>query len=169
MFFFIVIPHDLLQQYNERWFECFTETKQLETYIDKSTSIQNVTFRTACSNYMSQLNSDKIASLIWNADVDFINTMFVMSEEDVKDNDKNRYERFGIIISDDLPQHYIERWYECLTNTRELQKYIEKIRPIKNETFRYAMCNLLRKLNTHKNASLIWNANEDLINTMLVK
>ncbi|CAG2206133.1 unnamed protein product [Mytilus edulis] len=166
--FGIVIPDDLLQQYIERWVQCLTKTKQLETYIDKSRPLKDITFRIALNKYMKQLNTDKIASLIWNTDGEFINTMFAMAEEDIKNNTDNRYECFGIVISDDLLKQYIDRWFERLTKTNGLEKYIDKNRPMKNVTFRIAFSDYLRKLVIEKIASLIWNADGEFINTMFV-
>ncbi|CAG2197195.1 unnamed protein product [Mytilus edulis] len=166
--FGIVIPIDILQQYIERWFQRLTETIDLQKYIDRNRPMKNSTFRNAMCNYMRELNTEKITFLIWNAGGDFINTMFVMAEEDIKENAENRYECFGIVIPDDLLQQYIERWFERLTKTSGLEKYIDRNRPIKNETFRIALSDYLRKFNTEKIASLIWNAEGEFINTMLV-
>ncbi|CAG2206134.1 unnamed protein product [Mytilus edulis] len=148
--FGIVIPDDLLQQYIERWFKSLTKTWSVEYVMCDSRLLKNIMFRNSLCNYIRQLDTEKIAALILNADEDFINTMFVMAEQDIKDNDENRHECFGIVIPDNLLQQYMERWFQRLTKTSDLEKFINKNRPINNVTFCIALNEYVRQFNTEK-------------------
>ncbi|VDI42562.1 Hypothetical predicted protein [Mytilus galloprovincialis] len=164
----IVIPGDLFLQYIERWFKLLTKTSKLEKLIDENRPFKNITFRTALYNYMKQLNTETIASLILNADVEFLQNMFVMTEDDIRDNTENGYELFGIIIPADLLKPYIDIWLKCLTQTRELQKSIDKNRPQKNALFRSAFQTYMEQTNAEKIATLIQTGSTDFLNAMFV-
>ncbi|CAC5360487.1 unnamed protein product [Mytilus coruscus] len=166
--FGIVIPNDLLQQYIDRWLKSLTETSKLGKCIDANRPLKNDTFRSSLCNYMRQLNREKIASLVWDANDEFLQKMFVMTEDDIKDNAENRYECYGIVIADELLQHYIKKWLNRLTKTSELEKCIDTNRPLRNVAFRAALSDYMRKLNTANIASLIWDANDDFFNKMFV-
>ncbi|CAG2198732.1 unnamed protein product [Mytilus edulis] len=164
----IIIPTDLLQQYTERWFNRLTFTRCIEKFMDTSRPLKNVTFCSTLSNYIRQLNTETISCIIQTANSDFINKMFVMIEADLDDTSKDRYEYFGIVIPDNLLQQYIERWFECLTTTMDLEKYINKNRLMKNITFCTALRIHMKQLNIEKICSLIQTAKGDFINKMFV-
>ncbi|XP_052084012.1 uncharacterized protein LOC127721316 [Mytilus californianus] len=166
--FGIVIPDDLLHQYIQRWFNDLTKTPSVDNTIEKNRPLLNITFSGAIRTYMAKLTTEQIAQIIKTAHDDFINLMFVMTQEDIKDNCANRYEFFGIVIPDDLLQQYLERWINSVTKTSEVEKFIDKNRPSKNETFRSALCNYTRQLNTETISSLFLSANDDFLNKMFV-
>ncbi|CAC5360488.1 unnamed protein product [Mytilus coruscus] len=164
----IVIPDDLVHQYIERWFYDLTKSQFVEATIGKNRPLSNVKFRNAVRTYMSQLTNENIASIIQNAHEDFLNLMFVMTEDDIKDNDDNRYDCFGIVIPDDMIQQYIQRWFNNLTNTDSVEDMIDRNRPLLNVTFRCALRDHIRQLTTENIAFIIQNTHEDFLDLMFV-
>ncbi|VDI28090.1 Hypothetical predicted protein, partial [Mytilus galloprovincialis] len=166
--FGIVVSVDLLQQYIHKWLKCLTYTSDLEKCIDENRLFKNSAFRTALCNYMRQLDKETIASLISDAGEDVLNKMFVMTDEDIIDSAENQHKCFGIVIPDHLLQHYFDIWLKRLTKTSGIEKCIDENRPLKNDTFRTALCDHMRQLNTEKIAHLIRNAKNDFLNKMFV-
>ncbi|CAG2198315.1 unnamed protein product [Mytilus edulis] len=136
--------------------------------IDRNRPLLNVTFRCALRDYIRQLTTENIASIIQNTHEDFLNLMFVMAEDDIKENDENRYDCFGIVIPVDMIQQYIQRWFNYLTNTDSVEDMIDRNRPLLNVTFRCALRDYIRQLTTENIASIIQNTHEDFLNLMFV-
>ncbi|CAG2222571.1 unnamed protein product [Mytilus edulis] len=157
--FGIVIPEGMVHNYIDRWFNDLTNyvgenifkddryrinfvlpsslrsrkaaTWMLNEFINKNRPLMNPAFRYALCTYIKQLTTEKIASLIHTAKVSFLNTMFVMTQDDINDHAKNRYEWFGIVIPDDLLQQYIEKYFNGLTNEFWLVDNIHTNRALK--------------------------------------
>ncbi|CAG2198750.1 unnamed protein product [Mytilus edulis] len=166
--FGIVIQDNMLQQYIERIFNGLTNESLLVEYIDINRVLNNPKGRAALCTHMKQLTKEKTAALLQNARHIFFNTMFVMTEEDIKDNAKYRYECFGIVIPDDLVQQYIERWFDDLTKTSYVEVVIQENRPLNNVTFRSMLRTFIKQLTTDKICLIIQSANNDFINKMFV-
>ncbi|VDI42563.1 Hypothetical predicted protein [Mytilus galloprovincialis] len=164
----IVIPDELLQQYCQRWLDELTKTKSIGAAIDENRTMINNIFRNDIRNHLRQLTLDKIALIIQNSSAEFINKMFVMTEQDIHDNTSKRYKSVGIVIPDNLLQPYIERWLKCLAKTTEFEKYIDENRPLETVEFRAALNDYLSQLNIANIASLIEDANDDFLNKMFV-
>ncbi|CAG2198314.1 unnamed protein product [Mytilus edulis] len=126
--FGIVIPDDLyiLQQYVARWFHSITEESiSVKEYMDHNRPLLDATFRTALRTHMRQLDNEVIRTLIQTGTSDFLNTMFVLSENDiVNDNGEYRFECFGIVIPDDMLQQYMDRWLDCMTKTDSVMEFV---------------------------------------------
>ncbi|CAG2198303.1 unnamed protein product [Mytilus edulis] len=120
--FGIVIPDNLLQHYIKRWLKCLTKTSGLEKCIDDNRPLKNVAFRAALNDYLrQQLNTETIASLISDAEEEFLNKMFVMTDEDINEETANRPVCLSIVIPGDLFLQYIERWFKLLTKPSKLE------------------------------------------------
>ncbi|XP_071139683.1 uncharacterized protein [Mytilus edulis] len=166
--FGIVFPYDLLNQYIQRWFEHLTKASYVEDVIDKNRLFVNISFRCTLRNYMRQLPTETIASIIQTSKDNFFNRMFVMTEDDIIDNSENQYKCFGIVIPYDLLQQYIQRWFDHFTNARRVDEAIHKNRLFFNVSFRCALRNYMRQLPTEKIASIIQTSKNKLLNQIFV-
>lgn len=116
--FGIILPEDILHHYLDRCFEMTINGHRCSIFKSNRLS-KNVTFKLAMRTYTRQLDKEQISSLILNGNSDFINKMFVMTENDIENDLCSSLEMFknvGIVIPDDLIQQYVRRWFECLTN-----------------------------------------------------
>ncbi|CAG2197194.1 unnamed protein product [Mytilus edulis] len=161
------MPDDQLKQYIDRWLGDLTKTTSVRDVIAENSLFINVKFRNALRHYMKQLSTEQIASIIQTANYEYINLMFVMSEEDINDNPENRYECFGIVIPDDLLQQYINRWFDVSTKMY-FQSVIDKNRLMINVKFRSALRTYIQQLTTENIAFIIQTADADFLNTMSV-
>ncbi|CAG2224381.1 unnamed protein product [Mytilus edulis] len=116
--FGIIIPDDMLQIYIEKYFDRLTNNFTMVQNIHLNRAIRHVKGRTALRTHMKQLSKVKIASLIQNAVHIFFNTMFVMTEEDIKENAQKKYECFAIVIPHDQIEQYIRRWFDYLIKSK---------------------------------------------------
>ncbi|CAC5380301.1 unnamed protein product [Mytilus coruscus] len=166
--FGVVIPDDLLQKYIEKWFDHLTKNVSPKLYVDRNRLFMNVTFRTALLSYTKQLRTETIATLIKNGTTKFINTMFVMKENDIKDNAENRNECLGIVIPVDLLQQYIERWFGDLTKSRSPKNFVNDNRSYMNVKFRTALRSYMKQLNTKTIAGIFKIGRDEFLNTLFV-
>ncbi|CAG2198729.1 unnamed protein product [Mytilus edulis] len=133
--FGIVISDDeyVFQQYIERWFECLTEADSVKECINANRSVLDVSFRTALRTYIKQQDKEEIQSLIQTGSSDFLNTMFVLTDnEKVIDNEDNQFECFGIFIPVDLLEEYITRWIDCMTKADSMMEFVRANRSSMN-------------------------------------
>ncbi|CAG2222567.1 MFM1 [Mytilus edulis] len=158
--FGIVIPDDILQQYIEQWFRHLNKTNLLKKFLNKSRLLMNVTFRSTVRTYMKQLNNENIAYLIKAANSDFLNIIFVMREDEIKDNAENRYE---------LLVQYLCRWIDLtLSITYSVREYIDDNRSFMNLTFNSCIRILMRAQFTEYYQYYIQLTNMDILNSMFV-
>lgn len=143
--FGIVILDDMLQKYIIWWFKHLTKTNKLTKFLNKSRSLMHVTFLSTVRAYMKQLNNENIASLIKDANSDFLNMIFVMTEVEIKDNAENRYEYLGIVIPKELLLQYISRSMNLtLSIAHSVKEYIDDNRSFMNNTFIANIRNLMK-------------------------
>ncbi|CAC5380298.1 unnamed protein product [Mytilus coruscus] len=164
----IVLPDDLLQQYIERLFDGLTKANLVKKSIDANRCFMNGTFRIALQTYIKQLTHGKIRNLIQTGSRDFVNTMFVMTEDDIKENTVNRLECFGIVVVDDMLQQYFERWFDSVTRTESVKEDMNVNRILMNATGKAAMQHYIRRINEKRIGTLIQIGNRDFFNTMFV-
>ncbi|CAG2198731.1 unnamed protein product [Mytilus edulis] len=164
----IIIPDGLLETYIMRWFNGLAQTDSVEEYMNMNRPLNNEICRTQLLTYIRQLDVTKIGTLIQTGSRDFINTMFVMTKEDIKDNAEYRYECFGIVLSDDLLQQYIEKCFDGLTKTDSVKESIDANRCFVNRTFRISLQNYIKQLTLGKIRNLIQTGSRDFVNTMFV-
>ncbi|CAG2206135.1 unnamed protein product [Mytilus edulis] len=183
--FGIVLPDDMLQQYIKQWFGALVETKSTHKLMKNNRLFKCVAFRTALKSYMKQLATEHVAYIIQTGSTDFLNTMIVMSEDDINDFVKNQNERFCIVIPEGMVHNYIDRWFDDLTKyvgeddswsetynampfsirsreakTRMVTEFINENRPLENLAFRYALRTYINQLTTEKIAFLIHTAKD---------
>lgn len=158
----------MLEQYIQRWFDDLTKCCRVEDTIDKNRLFMNITCRIALRTYMIQLSTEKIFSIIQTATGDFLNEMFVMTEKDINGIAKEQNECFGIVIPDNMLHQYIKRWFNHLTKTNLLKKFLNKSRPLMNVTFLSTVRTYMKQLNNEKIASLIEDVNSDFLNIIFV-
>ncbi|CAG2198758.1 unnamed protein product [Mytilus edulis] len=151
--FGIIIPDDLLLQFIDRWFNHLTTSPNSLYFIRLSRPLMSVTFRTALHTYTTQIKKEAIAPLIQYGDCDLLNSMFVMSDDDINDNAENRNEWFGVVIPDDLLQQYIEKWFDHLTKHMSPKLYVDRNRLFVNITFRTALHSYTKQLQTENNCN----------------
>ncbi|CAG2198727.1 unnamed protein product [Mytilus edulis] len=166
--FCIVIPDELLQQYIQRLFDVLTEPSFDMDDLLENRPLMHVSFRRAVRTHMRQLARETTASIIQTSDNDFFNTMFVMTEEDIKDNVENRHECFCIMIPDDLLHQYIQRLFDVLTEPCFDMDDFPENRPLMNVSFRRAVRTHMRQLAKETVALIIQTAGDDFFNTMFV-
>ncbi|CAG2198755.1 unnamed protein product [Mytilus edulis] len=166
--FGIVIPDDLLKQYIMKWFDALMKSSSVKKAINENRLFLDITFRNGVRNHMKQLTTEQIASIILTADNDFLNVMFVRTEDDINENDENRYECLGIVIPEDLLKKYIEKWFGILTETYCVKDFFDNCRLLNNVSCRTALRTYMKQQNTDRVALLIRTGNTDFLNTMFV-
>ncbi|CAG2198312.1 unnamed protein product [Mytilus edulis] len=164
--FGIVIPDNLLQQYCQRLCDNLAKTVWVGMIIIANRPLRNVTFCTTFCNYLKQLTKVQIASLIQTVENDFLNNLFFIAEEDIKENVDNHYKCFCIVIPDDLLQQYCQRLFDNLTKHHHYS--VERNRLLMNITFRATFCTYINQLTKAQIASIIQTAEDDFINEMFV-
>ncbi|CAC5380299.1 unnamed protein product [Mytilus coruscus] len=166
--FAIVIPDDLLQEYIERWFYHLTQSAWPIMFVDRNRPLMSIRYRTALHSYMKHLKTETIFSFIEYGEADFMNIMFVMREDDIKENAENRYESFGFVIPGGMLQRYIEKWFDHLINTCDPDKFMDKNRPLMNDSFCIAFRSYIGQLKIETIANLIKTTTDGFLNTMFV-
>ncbi|CAG2207688.1 unnamed protein product [Mytilus edulis] len=116
----IVLPEDLLLQYIIKWFPRKNTTTSSKEFLNDNRLLMNDTFRNALRTFMNDSKTELIASLIQNSSIDIFNTVFVMTEDEIKDNAENRYECFGLVIADNMLQTALRTYFKQL-NTEDIE------------------------------------------------
>ncbi|CAG2198735.1 unnamed protein product [Mytilus edulis] len=167
--FGIIIPGNLVQQYLQKWFEYLLDpTTYVSGFINYCRPLRNYAFRTALHTYMNSFTKEQITFLIQNGSTNFLNTMFVMTKDDIRHDTKNRYDCFGFVLSGDLLQQYIEKWFDKLTNHYRIDEFINTCRPLMNFAFKTALRSYIGILNTESIDTLIQNGSKEFFNKMFV-
>ncbi|CAG2198759.1 unnamed protein product [Mytilus edulis] len=166
--FGIIIPVDLLQQYIGRLVDVLTKTDSVRKCIDVNRCFMNATFRISLQTYTTQLTSGKIGNLIRTGSKDFVNTMFVITEDDIKVNAENRNECFGFVIADDMLKHYFQRWFDSITKTALVKEDMNVNRLLKNDKGQAVMQNFIRQIHLEQTRTLIQTGSTVFLNTMFV-
>lgn len=135
----VVIRDDLLQSYIETWFDYVTKAYDVNSYMNANRLFMNITFKNALSKFIRQLDRENIGYLIRTGSCDFVNTMFVMIEDDIHEKHDNRFECVGIVIPSKWLHHYIERFFDGLTNSDSVIKSINGNRCLIDVTFWIAL------------------------------
>lgn len=89
--------------------------------------------------------------------------MFVLTENDIKENSDNRQECFGIIIPNDLLTQYIERWFDGMAKTDSKREYIDENRMFMNSKFQSILNSHVNRINSKKLTFLNRNGNIDFL------
>ncbi|CAG2198306.1 unnamed protein product [Mytilus edulis] len=166
--FGIVIPDEILQQYIEKYFDRLTNEYSVVTDIHKNRALKNIKVHTALRTHMKQLTREEIALLIQNSVHIFFNTMFVMTENDIKNSAQSQFACFGIVIPDDLVQQYIQRWFDELTKTHTVEAAISQNRPLVSDKFLSSVRTYLRQLTIENIALIIQTTQADFIDKLFV-
>ncbi|CAC5399262.1 unnamed protein product [Mytilus coruscus] len=119
-------------------------------------------FHSQLSNFMKGTNINAFKKLINHASSDFINRRFVMSAVDIRDDSYWKYERYGIIVHNELLQMYIQRVFSDMTQS----EYVPVNRNSENKTFRENLNSYINALPEDKLASLIQTASSTCISRM---
>ncbi|CAG2206136.1 MFM1 [Mytilus edulis] len=132
----IVIPKELLLQYISRWMNLtLSIAHSVKEYIDDSRSFMNNTFIANISNLMKKQTIKYWQNYIQFANKDIINTMFVMTEYDIKHRSENRYECIGFVTRGYLLKFYIKTWFAYVTHADSVMEYVSSNRAFINYTF----------------------------------
>ncbi|CAG2198313.1 unnamed protein product [Mytilus edulis] len=124
---------------------------------------------------MEHISKDEKYALMERASSSFLNTMFVMRKEDIKDYfedwSQDRFEKyncFGIILTDDMLQQYIEKWFKGLIKTVSTQIFMQHNRLLTCVTFRTALQSFMKQLSPEDVALCIQTVSANFRNTMFV-
>ncbi|CAG2222568.1 unnamed protein product [Mytilus edulis] len=167
--FGIVIPHELLVQYLCRWIDLtLLIAYSVREYIDDNRSFMNLTFNSCIRILMRAQFTEYYQYYIQLENMDILNSMFVMTEEDIMNRSGSRHECIGVIIRDDLIQPYIRKWFEYVTNADSVKEYMNANRPLKNTTFKTALRTFLRQLDRYNIENLIQTGSSTFVYTMFV-
>ncbi|CAG2198728.1 unnamed protein product [Mytilus edulis] len=166
--FGFIIPEDLLEKYIEKWINSVKTADSVKECMDVNRPLMNAKFCSAVRNYMRQLDKEKIAFIIDTTEDDFLNTMFVMKEEDINDNSRNTFECFGIVITDDLIQKYIKSWLGKVSCANSVKEYMNANRPSMDVSFRSVFRTYLRQLEKEEIGNFILRGDVDFVNKMFV-
>ncbi|CAG2221899.1 unnamed protein product [Mytilus edulis] len=110
----IEISTEHIQVFSERFLNVMTCYHYGSEYIRSWRCSKNNDFNLAIQKYMGQLSPKRIRELIENASQSFIQTMFVITVEDISQISFHVYRRYGIEIPGDIIQDYIERMFNDL-------------------------------------------------------
>lgn len=113
---------------------------------------------------MKELSKDNVKRLINQASSDFINRIFVISEEVIKHESFWEYERYGIVVPKDLLQMYIERVFSDITKS----VYVPVNRNSENNTFRDILYFYTSSFSETKLISLIDTASSKSMRRMFI-
>ncbi|CAC5399266.1 unnamed protein product [Mytilus coruscus] len=160
----IVIPDELTPIYIKRIFDHISANECVEACLQDNRNKKNEMFYTRLLIYMKELSKDNVKRLMDQASSDFINRMFVLSEEDIKDESYWEYERYGIVVPEDLLQMYIERVFSDMIKS----VYISVNRNSKNKTFRDTLYSYTSSFSETKLISLIDTASSKCMRRMLI-
>ncbi|CAG2221900.1 unnamed protein product [Mytilus edulis] len=117
---------------------------------------------------MKQLVEPQIIHLIKIASQDFINKLCVMSINDTGDMFYPEYERYGVMISGDIIQVYIERVFDGLACSENVDEYLQRNRNITNTIFHTRLLDYMLQLDEQKIQYLIKTASQDFIERLCV-
>ncbi|XP_071139528.1 uncharacterized protein [Mytilus edulis] len=114
---YIVIPDDSINTYMKIIFFHMAKHDCVEGYLQDNRNKNKKMFRNKLKKHMSDISKTEVIGLIQDSSSDFINRMFVISEENIKNDSYWEYERYGIIIPEDLLQIYNERVFSDMTKS----------------------------------------------------
>ncbi|CAG2189846.1 unnamed protein product [Mytilus edulis] len=161
---YIVIPDDCTAIYIKRIFDHVAKSDCVEECLQGNRNNRNETFYSKLFIHMNELNRDEVERLIHQASSDFVNRIFVISEKDINHESCWEYERYGIVVPEDLLQIYIERVFSDMT-----QSVHEPVnRNSGNKTFRDTLYSYINSFSEDELTSLIQKASSKFIGRLFL-
>ncbi|CAC5399270.1 unnamed protein product [Mytilus coruscus] len=159
---YIEVPRDSIDMYIKRIFDYMSNSDCVEACLQENRNKKNEMFYTQLSTFIKGTNINAVKKLINQASSDFTNRMFVMSAVDIKDESCWEYERYGIIVPNELLQMYIQRVFSDMTQS----DYVPVNRNSENKTFQENLNSYINALPEDKLTSLIQTASSTCISRM---
>lgn len=164
----IIIPKDIIHMYMERVVNDISSHTNVLTYISKLRCSSNEVFNNALQRFMNDFLSIRIKDHLKTASISFIQVMCVLTEENIKNNSPHIYKRYGFNIKCDARKEYIERVFDDMTMSDDVDKHIKGNRNRTNTIFQYGLLGLLGQLDRSKIKILIENVSIDFLNRLCV-
>lgn len=162
----IVLDHDLVQMYIQRIFYGMTESKYVTEYINCCRCCANEAFHAALLTFMTNLKPSSIRDIIRNASASFVQSMLVISKEDINDKSSSIHERYGIEIPDDLIPLYIEKVFDGIESCFLVDMYMRQNRNRNNVLFHVILSAYMSHLDGSKIKQIIENSSQDCIDSL---
>lgn len=155
----IVLPDGCITVYIQTLFDNIIKSDCIEACIDENINKKMKIFHTTLSTFLKAFHKDDIKKLIAEASSDFVSRMFVISEEDIKYESYWEYERYGIVIPDNLLQMYSQRVLGDITHSIK----VPENRNIKNKKFQDSIHSYVSSISEDELSSLIMTASSKFI------
>lgn len=164
----IEMSGDLIQVYCEKVFTEMTCCSHVDSFISNFRCIKNKDFEKALQNFMSQLSLTRVKELMKNASSSFVQNMCVISEGEIKPKSRKCYMRYGILLTSDCIQNYVERVFIDMTSSDDVKKYIKCNRNRRNKKFHAELLHHMTKLDSTEIKHVIEKASRDFIYQLCV-
>ncbi|XP_071138284.1 uncharacterized protein [Mytilus edulis] len=166
--FGIVLEKVHLEECTERMFVDMTKSDDVKNYMKRCRCCKNETFIDYLLTYMTSLRSPAIKELIKSASSSFVQLMFVMEKDDIMLRTPHVYKRYGIVISDDVIQIYIERVFDDISNSEDVSRYMKGNRNKANAKFQTRLLDYMTQLDLTTIEQLIKKASASFIYELCV-
>ncbi|XP_071138285.1 uncharacterized protein [Mytilus edulis] len=163
----IVIPKDIIQMYMQRVFNDMSSHTDVPTYISKLRCSSNEDFNTALQRFMNDNLSVRNEDLK-TASISFIQVMCILTPEDIKHNSPHVYKRYGFNIPCNARKEYIERVFDDMTRSDDVNKHVKGNRNRTNTIFKTGLLEFIEKLGRSKIQNLIKTVSYDFLNRLCV-
>lgn len=164
----IKIYGDLIQSYSERNFKEIIRCMDVKEYFDLCRCSRNKEFNTVLQKFMNELSFNQMTKLMKIARTSFLQRMFVVKEEDIKQSSFLVYERYGIKIHKDQMHIYIEILFDEIKHCDNVVPYIRSLRCYRNKQFKTAFQSFVYKMSITSITEFIKNASSSCVQIMNV-
>ncbi|VDI03767.1 Hypothetical predicted protein [Mytilus galloprovincialis] len=164
----IILAPDHFPEYIERIFVDMTNSDDVRNYTLQCRNSRNDAFRSALLTLLTNFSSAQLKQQIQKASFSFVQVMFVITVEDINKMSPHVYMRYGIVIPGDVIQVYIERVFDDMTKSGDVEEYIKRIRNRNNKIFQTKLLEHMQQLDRLQIKHLIKNASQDFIDRLCV-
>ncbi|CAC5399267.1 unnamed protein product [Mytilus coruscus] len=164
----IEINRELKHLYSQRVFKEMIQSTDVPNYISSWRCCRNKDFNTAMQSFMVKLSFDIVIEHIKNASNSFVQNMFVFEENDIKLKCRHVYTNYGIVLSADVVQLYINRVFNDITMSDDVNEHLNGNRNKGNRVFQCKLLHYMTHLDGQKIQHLIEHASQNFIYKLCV-
>ncbi|CAC5399264.1 unnamed protein product [Mytilus coruscus] len=157
-----------MQSYMDRTFREIVRCIDVKEYFDLCRCSRNKEFNTVLQKHMTELPLKRITRLMNKSGTSFLQRMFVMKEEDIKQSSFLVYERYGIKIHEDQMQIYIGIFFRKIEICDHVVPYIRSLRCYRNKQFKTAFQSYVYKMSPTRITELVKNASSSFVQILHV-
>lgn len=145
-----------------------TKSNYVTNYIKRSRCCTNEELHDGLLTYMTNLQPTSIRDLIKNASTSFVQSIFVITKDYIKQTSPRVHKRYGIEIPSDLIPLYIEKVCDGIESCILVDMYIRQNRNRDNILFHNKLRAYMSKLDGSKLKEFIENASQDCIDALCI-